>query len=436
MNCPVCARSLAPTLSICPACGAMMNDTVREELQSKITTCAPPRMEARSQPMPVSRPITPPATMPPPVARRHETAGLVAQKTSQTLVEFQTKSASLPDWRLQLQNAVQQRKGGHNASAVSTNTGQSFPTNGGAALKAEIVQQAYPEPAAEISDPRVANAMRRIAESRKTFSAPDAAAKKPLQVKPVQMRSFPFDVVSPNGRAATAAAPARIAAPVNAPPKPRLVVPEPPLPVAEKRDTNKLPPLVEPIERVIEIKEAEPVAARIESGALPTEFAEIKRIRIRAENAEVEGSDQTDIYDDDIDDLAPLSMRFGAGLFDLIIGAFVAMLLLSPFAFTGANWTTTSGILTFAATTAIVSFLYMTISIGFFGKTMGMRLFSLEIVDAMENEYPTLHQAAISSSIYLISLAFAGAGFITAFFNEERRAIHDLLSGTIVVREF
>ena len=78
----------------------------------------------------------------------------------------------------------------------------------------------------------------------------------------------------------------------------------------------------------------------------------------------------------------------------------------------------------------------MTICVGFFGKTMGMRLFSLEIVDALENEYPTLHQAAISSSVYLISLALAGAGFITAFFNEERRAIHDLLSGTIIVREF
>ncbi len=434
MNCPVCDRSLAPTLSICPACGAMMNDTVREELQSKITTCPPPRMEARSQPMPVSRPITPPpATMPPPLARRHETAGLVAQKTSQTLVEFQTKSASLPDWRLQLQNAVQQRKGGHNASAVSTNTGQSFPTNGGAALKAEIVQQPDPEPAADISDPRVANAMRRIAESRKTFSEPGPGAKRPLQAKPAHMRSFPFDVVSPNGHTATAAAPARIAATVNAPQKPRLVVPEP---AAEKRDTNKLPPLVEHIERVVEIKELEPVAAKIGSGALPTEFAEIKRIRIRAENTEIEDPDQTDIYEDDIDDLAPFSMRFGAGLFDLIIGAFVSALLLSPFAFTGANWTTTSGILTFAATTAIVSFLYMTISVGFFGKTMGMRLFSLEIVDALENEYPTLHQAAINSSIFLISLAFAGIGFITALFNEERRAIHDLLSGTIVVREF
>ena len=432
MNCPVCDRSLAPTLSICPACGAMMNDTVREELQSKIMPAVAPRIGARSEPSPVNRPL-----MPPPV-KRQITSDLVAPKTSPTLVEFQTKTASLPDWRLQLQNAVQQRRGGQAMPAVSKNNGLSFPTNGGAALKVEPVPATIPEPETRVSDPRVANAMRRIAESRKTFSEPGAAPKKMPPAKPAHLRSFPFDVVSSNGRAATAAAPARIAPPVDAPPKPRLVVPPP---VADKRDTNKLPPLPDRIERVVEIGEPvtevnELVFAKAESGGLPAEFAEINRIRIRAENEEIAEPDQTDIYDDDIDDLAPFSMRFGAGLFDLIIGAFVAMLLLSPFAFTGASWSTASGILTFAATWAIVSFLYMTISVGFFGKTMGMRLFSLEIVDALENEYPTLHQSAISSSIFLISLAFAGTGFITAFFNEERRAIHDLLSGTIIVREF
>jgi uncharacterized RDD family membrane protein YckC len=78
----------------------------------------------------------------------------------------------------------------------------------------------------------------------------------------------------------------------------------------------------------------------------------------------------------------------------------------------------------------------MTTCLGFFGKTMGMRLFSLELVDAIENEYPTLKQAAANSSVFLLSLAFCGAGFLTAFFNEERRALHDLLSGTILVRDF
>src|SRR4051794_7031660 len=125
MKCPVCERSLAPTLSICPTCGAMRNDTVREELQTKITSGplpgaiprpdAPiprPQQPARQQvaPPPVRQSVAPPVPARPPV--RSITAGLVAPKTSPTLVDFQNKNAKLPDWRIQLQNAVQQRKGG------------------------------------------------------------------------------------------------------------------------------------------------------------------------------------------------------------------------------------------------------------------------------------------------------------------------------------
>ena len=409
----------------------MMNDSVREDLQSKITPYLTPRMESRIEPQPMSRPFPPrPAMSVPPVPKRQETGSLVAPMTSPTLVEFQNKNASLPDWRLQLQNAVQQRKGTQSA-AISPNANQSFPTNGSSALKAEIVPPVEPAQPAKISDPRVANAMRRINESRQTFLEPDTAQKKIHAAKPAQMRVYPFDVVSPNSRAATGVAPARVASSVNIPPKPKLVVPPQ---IVEKRDTNKLPPIAKPIEQVVELKE--PVAEKTEIMAIPPEFADIKRIRIRAENTKIENPDQTDVYDDEIEDLAPFSMRFGAGLFDLIIAAFAAMLLLSPFAFSGASVFTASGLLTFAAAWAIVSFLYMTICVGFLGKTMGMRLFSLELVDAVENEYPTLHQAAINSSLFLLSLGLGGAGFLTACFNEERRAVHDLLSGTIIVREF
>jgi uncharacterized RDD family membrane protein YckC len=81
-------------------------------------------------------------------------------------------------------------------------------------------------------------------------------------------------------------------------------------------------------------------------------------------------------------------------------------------------------------------FIYLTTCLGLFGKTFGMRIFSLELVDVDESEYPTFHQAALNSTIYLISLALGGIGFLTIPFNEEKRAIHDLLSGTIVVKEF
>ena len=357
-----------------------------------------------------------------PIAKRQETADLAVSKTSPTLVEFQNKNASLPDWRLQLQNAVQQRKGGQSVLSTKSDD-RTFPTNGGAALKAEIVMPP-PEVAPNISDQRVANAMRRIDQSRQTFSEPQIAPKKPIMAKPAPMRSFPFDVVAPNHRTATGAAPARTPMTSDAMPKPKLVVP-----VAEKRDTNKLPP----IERVIKIET--PVEEKVRSGALASEFAGIGRIQIKAEHHEIDEA-EIEMVDDEIEDLAPFSMRFGAGLFDLIISGFASMLVLAPFAFTGTNWFTASGVLIFAATCAIVSFAYMTACLGFFGKTIGMRLFSLELVDAVENEYPTLQQAAINSTIFLVSLPVCGAGFATAYFNEERRALHDLLSGTIIVREF
>ncbi len=424
MNCPVCERSLAPTLSICPACGTMMHDSVREELQTKITPVVLPRIVSREQPKPVREPIPQrPLMVAMPIAKRTETADLAVSKTSPTLVEFQNKNASLPDWRLQLQNAVQQRKGGQSVISAQ-NDDRTYPTNGGAALKAEIVMPPAPEVAQNISDPRVANAMRRIDQSRQTFSEPQVAPKKPVMARPAPARSFPFDVVAPSSRTATAAAPARTPVTSEAMPRPKLVVP-----VAEKRDTNKLPP----IERVIKIEDL--VEEKVTSGALASEFAGIGRIQIKAEHHEIDEAD-VEIFDDEIEDLAPFSMRFGAGLFDLIISGFASMVILAPFAFTVSSWSTASGVLIFAATCAIVSFAYMTTCLGFFGKTMGMRLFSLELVDAVENEYPTLQQAAINSSIFLVSLPVCGAGFAAAYFNEERRALHDLVSGTIIVREF
>ena len=417
MNCPVCDRILAPALSICPACGAMMNDTVREELQSMIMRGNSARIEPKAEgPTVSSQSPLRPRMISQPVAKQQATANLSPAKTSPTLVEFQNKNASLPDWRLQLQNAVQQRKGSKNANP-------SFPTNSPPTLNAEVISPVEAETADGISDPRVVNALRRIAESRKAFLQPETILKKASSFKPARTHSFPFDVVAPNGRAATAAAPAKIT--VNAPPKPKLVVP-PPI-TGEPRDTKKLQPFVET---------PETTEAIIETGTSATEFADIKRIRIKADPPEDTQTDQTEDWNEEIEDLAPFSMRFGAGLFDLIIGAFATMLVLSPLAFADATWSTAGGLMIFFAAWTIVLFLYMTICQGFYGKTIGMRLFSLELVDTVENEYPTLHQAAVNSSVFLLSLGLGGAGFLTVLFNEERRALHDLASGTILVREF
>ncbi len=437
MKCPVCNRDLAPTLSICLTCGAMMNDSVREEHQVKVSTSGNlPKIEQNVAIPPMRRPLVkqsnpysvpPPATTvpAPPIPRRVETVELNAAKTSQTLVDFQNKNTTIPEWRLQMQNAVRQRKGVStgDASIVSTEAVSTprLRTNGAAALKAEI----EPEPISiENIDPRLSSALRRIDDSRTSFLL-EEPVKAASASTSAQGRSFPFDVVAPNANAIPRASELKVG--VSFLPKPTLVA-------ALKLDTNKLPKIDEILPKSIEKVEDLSAETIIVEPSKPI-FESIKRIFINADKPKVE--EETDLVDDgEIEDLAPLSMRFNAGLFDLIIGTVVSMILLSPIALSGSNWFSISGLLMFAAVCSFVMFTYLTVSVGFYGKTLGMRIFSLEVVDAEENQYPTMQQAAIHSSLYIGSLAFLGAGFVTMFFNEEKRAAHDLLSGTIVVRQF
>jgi uncharacterized RDD family membrane protein YckC len=422
----------------------MVNDSVREELQTKvgiskklpkpIQSPAPFAIEVAPVTIEAVEKITVAKPEPPalkPVAKPAPTVELNVQKTSPTLVGFQAKNPTVPDWRLQLQNAVRHRK--TSSAEMSDAVGRSYEkqlvTNGANALKAEYVEAPKPAPKPEHDDPRVANALKRINQSRSTFLNEPAA--KPVTRPGQASKNFPFNVVQRDldvaiqNRIPTKATP-------NVPPKPRLV---PTIVTKQKYDTNKLPPIAEP--EVISSFDMEVTLA-----APPPQAEEIREpetappVMITAPQAEVEESYVEEVESEEIEDLAPFSIRFNAGLFDFIIGTFLSLILLSPLAFFGGNWISFSGFLTFAATTSIVMFAYMTIALGLYGKTFGMRMFSLELIDAEENAYPTFHQAAVHSAAYLLSLPFFGIGFITVLFNEEKRAAHDLLSGTIIVVEF
>lgn len=436
MMCPVCKRELAPTLSICLTCGAMMNDTVREELETKICTNSDgldPTPSVKLPPKPeflVAREVPKLTESEKRPAPRTVTAELPNKNTSQTLVDFQNKNAMLPDWRLQLQNAVRQR--GTNVREVGTveavppGAYRTQPTtNGSNALKLEI--ESIPR-TGENANPMLASAMQRIESSRKAFLTRNAflkpQPKKAETTAETTARKFPFEVVAPNDAIQTKT---KTAEPVKLE-KPKLVTAF----KIEKKpfDTNKLPPIPQPegapthIGTIIDGQDAIPELA----------VAKIEKREIeREENLIVPIIEER--FTDEIDDLAPFSMRFGAGLFDIIIGGFGTLIILSPFLVSGGTWLSVAGVLTLVAALAIFLFLYMTASLAVWGRTFGMRLFSLELIDAEANRYPTVHQAAVSSAVYLLSMAFVGLGFLTVFYNEEKRAIHDIVSGTLLIRE-
>ena len=129
-------------------------------------------------------------------------------------------------------------------------------------------------------------------------------------------------------------------------------------------DTNKLPPLptadaeygtedeiLEP--RELELKEN--WSQKIET--IGSKTAEADYI------SELEVSDDIEPETEEIDDLAPLLMRFNAGLFDIIIGAFATYNILSPFPLR-RKAAFVLGLLVFPAFCGVM-FLYLTSSVPF-----------------------------------------------------------------------
>lgn len=469
MNCPVCNRNLVPNLSICPSCGTMMNDSVREELKNKIAPVIKPvKFEIRgddsvsNKANQVYKPkrLTPQEKSFSEKSLKTPTTEIFAKPTNPTLVEFQNKNAALPEWRLQLQNAVKKRKNGTNSQASENTVSAKFSpllaTNGSVALKKEAIEE---ENFVTERDKRLKNALRRIEDSRRKFLVEEKTENLPKHISsPSPTRNYPFYIAPKNAEILTGSAekPAATNETVASNPKASCLPPSlirnraatnetvtsnpKELPVIEKKgyDTNRLRPL--PDSAVISsntvkasaeenpktTKKEDPFVIVSDAGSEIEEKAEEKIGEFTVETEEAEETLE----------LAPLSMRFNAGLFDLIIGSFTSLILLAPLMISGGNWFSFAGFLAYLVTCAIVMFIYLTTAVGFFGQTFGMKIFSLEIIDIEEDEYPTLHQAAVNSSVYLLSLFLGGIGFIPALFNEEKRAAHDLLSGTIVVKEY
>ncbi len=404
----------------------MLNDSVREELKPQISArlkpisfemkaAAPVAVKSNQQISTTDAPNFVEPTLP--------TSEIAAKHTSPTLIDFQHRNETFPEWRLKLQNAVRQRQSHEQTDTIISDMPPvrqtRLATSGANALKAEIIEETAPVVAPH-KNPTLNSALERIEKSRQQFLAEEKPEAAPISPAPATRKNYPFHIAAKLPEVALK--PAVVPATVNQPIKPKLA---PSLRLdSEPLNTNKLPPLP------TAVKSSPGFAQRLMNsfvGETKTEEKAVKPIEI-SENIEPQI--------EEIDDCAPFSMRFNAGLFDLIIGSFATLILLSPFILTGENWLSFGGFFTFLAVCAVIMFGYMTIAVGYFGKTIGMRLFSLELIDIEGEEYPTMHQAAVSSAVYLLSLALGGIGFLTIPFNEEKRAAHDLISKTIVVKEF
>jgi uncharacterized RDD family membrane protein YckC len=135
------------------------------------------------------------------------------------------------------------------------------------------------------------------------------------------------------------------------------------------------------------------------------------------------------------DDRAPRAKRIAAAIVDLIAVA----LLCAPFAavieLTIGNWNDPHVYGSMAGIVVAMMFLYHTCSVALAGRTWGMALCSLRAVDSRTALVPTTGQCARRALAYILSLAALGLGIVYSVFDAEGRTAHDLLSGTVVVRQ-
>ncbi len=412
----------------------MVHDSVREELSTKISPInkfSKPLAQEKS-----SLELPPVQT----ISKTTQTSEIMIKNTSPTLVDFQNKNAALPDWRLQLQNSVRRRIDHQKISdpesvSVQSNVGLlSFATNGATALKIEPISENEPV----ISNPILENALKRITNSREKHMVAEAPVQTSAQTT---VKQFPvtFQTKAQDFNALQSDVNS-----ISTLPKKNIVNFSSDF-KTEKFDTNKLPPLPTPArisssfdKRAVEPRRIELTEDEILDSVLSTvEMNSIHKTKDAGfvASGETEANERTE-QTEEFDDFAPVPLRFNSALFDLLIGSFLSLVMLSPFMLLNGRFFSFEGFFAFVATCSIVMFIYLTTTIGFLGRTFGMKLFSLEIIDVEENDYPSLHQAAVSSSVYLLSLALGGIGFLPMLVNSEKRAAHDLLSRTIVVKEY
>ncbi|MDT5296337.1 MAG: hypothetical protein QOJ76_3217 [Acidobacteriota bacterium] len=135
------------------------------------------------------------------------------------------------------------------------------------------------------------------------------------------------------------------------------------------------------------------------------------------------------------DDRAPRSKRLTAALVDLLAVAFLSAPFAAAIELTISNWGDPRVSGSMALIAALVMFLYHTCSVALAGRTLGMSLCGLHAVDAGTASVPTTGQCMRRAFVYILSLATFGLGILYSLFDAEGRTVHDILSGTVVVRK-
>lgn len=372
---------------------------------------------------------------------------------SSTLIEFPGVNRNRPAWRKELSERFReiQQKRAREADGEAGSAPAYQPTldDARAAAKERAAESAskqlglVPTPDEPELNPLVAAALRRIERARAQSAG--------------------------RGQAATAAArvveeqPVQEAPPTVAPPPPPLVVVQPkPTPRPEQPQTAVAlaeevgtPAVQAPATGTAATRAAEavtePVTKAEAAQAAPQTFVS-NEAKARAaskqprhisgvldefwlERQGIELLPKVEEKELTYDDRAPRLKRMAAAFVDLLLVALICAPFAAAIELSIGNWGDSRVSSSMGLIAGLVMFLYHTCSVALAGRTPGMRAYGLQAVDARKASVPTTGQCARRALVYMLSLAAGGLGILYSLFDAEGRTVHDILSGTVVVRK-
>jgi uncharacterized RDD family membrane protein YckC len=136
--------------------------------------------------------------------------------------------------------------------------------------------------------------------------------------------------------------------------------------------------------------------------------------------------------DDGVRSSASAFRRVVCALLDLIFCVLVTAPIAAAVQFTGNNLQDPRAIMVLSGALVVVTFLYLTLTTALTGRTWGMRLLSLRVIDTKTGLIPTGGQSLGRSFFYLLSLA-TGVGILFALVSREGYTAHDRFTRTAVV---
>ena len=459
MLCAVCSEEYPAELDQCPQCltaESAPRDTPLEADDLREPGAPGPEAQADAHDMTDNSNVT--------------TRSTAQAPNNSTLIEF--PGVNRPAWRRELSERFReiQQKRAREADleagkAPAASHSQTTLDEARAAAKERAAESAskqlglVPTPDEPEPNPLVVAALRRIERARAQAARPTAgrgqaatAAARVVEELPVQEAPEPVAppppplvVVQPKPTppaaeaqpAAAVALAEKTEAPAAVVQAPATVVqtPAPPKPVA----TREVEAVAEPVKKA-EVAQAAPQSTQVAEAEAQSASKQPRHIsgvldEFWLERQGIELLPKVEEKELSYDDRAPRFKRLTAAFVDLV----VVVLLSSPFAaaieLTIGGWEDPRVWGSMGLIAALVMFLYHTCSVALAGHTLGMRFCGLQAVDARKASVPTTGQCARRAFIYMLSLATGGLGLLYSLFDAEGRTVHDILSGTVVVRK-